>query len=106
MFGGHDEQTAPHVQLPVDRNSVVFVPTIRSAHVLEALDGRSPADNVAPIRSSLYATTGKFRRIPPEGQLLQRFAVAGALHGAERAAAHGSSSTPQPAVRACPRSSG
>ena len=88
---GHDEQTthmfsylSPEQRVPAD-------------HPLRAV--RALTDEALQTMSrrfaSLYATTGR-PSIPPE-QLPARFAVASALHGAERAAAHGRAQL-QPAV--------
>ena len=88
---GHDEQTthmfsylSPEQRVPAD-------------HPLRAV--RALTDEALQTMSrrfaSLYATTGR-PSIPPE-QWLRAFAVAGALHGAERAAAHGRAQR-QPAV--------
>ena len=87
---GHDEQTAhmfsylsPEQRVPAD-------------HPLRAV--RALTDEALQTMSrrfaSLYATTGR-PSIPPE-QLL-RALLLGALHGAERAAAHGRAQR-QPAV--------
>ena len=88
---GHDEQTAhmfsylsPEQRVPAD-------------HPLRAV--RALTDEALQTMSrrfaSLYATTG--RPSIPTGAIAARFAVAGALHGAERAAAHGRAQL-QPAV--------
>ena len=87
---GHDEQTAhmfsylsPEQRVPAD-------------HPLRAV--RALTDEALQTMSrrfaSLYATTGP---VDPTGAIAARFAVAGALHGAERAAAHGRAQL-QPAV--------
>ena len=57
-------------------------------------DGRSPADHVAPIREPVRHDRAS---VDPTGAIAARFTVAGALHGAERAAAHGRAQR-QPAV--------
>ena len=88
---GHDEQTthmfsylSPEQRVPAD-------------HPLRAV--RALTDEALQTMSrrfaSLYATTGR-PSIPPE-QWLRALLLAGALHGAERAAAHGRAQR-QPAV--------
>ena len=88
---GHDEQTthmfsylSPEQRVPADH-------PLRAVRALtdEALQTMS-----RPIREAVRHDRAS---VDPTGAIAARFAVAGALHGAERAAAHGRAQR-QPAV--------
>ena len=81
---GHDER-------PPTCSAVAARTRATPRRARSGADGRSPADNVAPIREPGTPRQG-VRSIPPE-QWLRRFAVAGALHGAERSGCSWKSST-------------